>query len=535
MKCPLALASIVSLLLVACTSHATNQPAVQNNGPKTPALADLPLQPSVTQYGITWTFAQPAHVGQFVNGDFYVVGPVTVVKIDPMPRYGNQVASDELDSNEENLPVARRARNGSMLNVPPLREVAWDSGIKNFFNPKWEAHLPVAMHPGDTLASSISLKVGEVPEPAYPFDIKPASRMRAVDDNSPTKIAALLTCVDKPLPPDAFRPGYCGHEPKIYLARDLHRELLLHLPRVPGKYDPVKFAEVLQRPWLDTAFFSFDEPMENMPHYGQAVCQAISDAALMVNMDFTPEQKERLLINLVQIGIDHYSAVREGHPGWWAWGGFGSGRKFPIVFAGVMLGDDAMANVSKTFPKTSFGEDEMTAYGECWTGAKVVFTGHSGIDTATGIGRGVAERGNPWGPYEHLPPSKWNIEQHRSEMYRRANTSCCWVGEALAVRLMKLEKVWGHDAFFDYVDRWMNEDDKPACREIVKYFPDKNLTDPNEDWCQEGYAGDDWVNDPWIKLMWAKYRSLNPAPQNGWQQKHDESYYQNAVAKMRNK
>jgi hypothetical protein len=26
-----------------------------------------------------------------------------------------------------------------------------------------------------------------------------------------------------------------------------------------------------------------------------------------------------------------------------------------------------------------FGEDEQTAYGECWTGAKVVFTGHSGI------------------------------------------------------------------------------------------------------------------------------------------------------------
>jgi hypothetical protein len=55
-----------------------------------------------------------------------------------------------------------------------------------------------------------------------------------------------------------------------------------------------------------------------------------------------------------------------------------SGRKFPFVFAGVMLGDDAMANINQSFPKAQFGEDEQTAYGDCWTRAKVVFTGHSG-------------------------------------------------------------------------------------------------------------------------------------------------------------
>jgi hypothetical protein len=35
------------------------------------------------EYGITWTFAQPARVGQFVNGDWYVVEPV-----ETMPQYG---------------------------------------------------------------------------------------------------------------------------------------------------------------------------------------------------------------------------------------------------------------------------------------------------------------------------------------------------------------------------------------------------------------------------------------------------------------
>src|SRR5688572_11131693 len=33
---------------------------------------ELPLQDSVTQFGITWRFEAPVPVGQFVNGDYYV-------------------------------------------------------------------------------------------------------------------------------------------------------------------------------------------------------------------------------------------------------------------------------------------------------------------------------------------------------------------------------------------------------------------------------------------------------------------------------
>ena len=122
-------------------------------------------------------------------------------------------------------------------------------------------------------------------------------------------------------------------------------------------------------------------------------------------MDFTPEQKEPLLDNFVQVGIDLGGIIRAGHSGWPGFGGHGSGRKLPIVFAGLLLGDDQLANINKSFPKAGFGEDEQTAYGDCWTGAKVVFTGHSGIDEATGIGRNYVRGPNAWGPYEHTQPS----------------------------------------------------------------------------------------------------------------------------------
>ena len=495
--------SVLCLMAASVASPAVAQPA-------TPALDDLELRENVQQYGITWTFAEPARVGQFVNGDYYVVGAVTVKAIDPSPRLGAEVGEDELDPTEkryttqERLKVADRVRNGSMLNPPARQEVAYDSGVKNWFRPKLAARLPIQMKPGDSLVSTISLKVDEKASFVYH-----SSGVRGHHDNCPIKVAAVLTCMDRPQPSDAFRPSYCDTSNRVYLARDLRLDLLPKLERIEGAPDPVKFAEVFQKPWLNTGFFGFDQAMENMPHYGQWVGQSVSNAGLLLCMDFTPQQKEKLLINFVQVGIDYWGAVRGGHPGWQGWGGHGSGRKFPIVFAGNMLGDEEMAAPTKAFHKVNFGEDNQTMYGDCWTGAKVVFAGHSGVHADGTIPRAL------WGPYEHMHPSQWKNEgkqkNYQSEAYRRANSSCCWVGEALAMRILKLEKHWNHDAFFDYVDRWMTEDDKEFRHEINKYFPSEALVNEKKSWFHQGNAGDRWV-----KAAWNKYRPMVDIPPDGW-------------------
>jgi hypothetical protein len=501
----------------------------KGNLPATPKLDELGLKDRISQYGITWTFEKLVRVGQFINGDWYVVGPVIVVKIDPAPRYGNEVTDDEIDGREK-MPVDQRCRNGSMLNMPARQEVAWDSGILNYYHPEHRARLPLPMKPGDSLASSISLRQGEKVFYAY----HPGT-VRGEGDNSPVKTVAVLTCVAAPLPPDAFRPGFCGHDLKIHLAREVKRELLPLFDRPADTPDPVKFAENFRRPWCDAGFFSFDVPQENMPNYAQWYAQGPANAVLLACCDgIKPEDKERLLISVIQIGIDHFGLIRQGHSGWAAHGGHGSGRKFPIVFAGALLGDETMANINKNFPKAAFGEDEQTAYGDCWTGAKVVFTGHSGIDEVTGIGRDFVRAGNPWGPYEHLAPDKWAPEEFRSEAYRRANTSTCFVAQALVLRTLKLEKAWNHDAFFDYVDRWMFEDDKPFRVEIAKHcrppYSKDDYLDDSKDWFHEGYA-----DQLWVKKLWNKYRSLCSAPTDGWKQKNDDSYYRNAIEKQRKK
>ena len=38
---------------------------------------------TLSQFGITWTFKKAYETGQFANGDYWVVGPVEIIHIDP--------------------------------------------------------------------------------------------------------------------------------------------------------------------------------------------------------------------------------------------------------------------------------------------------------------------------------------------------------------------------------------------------------------------------------------------------------------------
>lgn len=489
-----------------------------SNAPPPPRIEDLPLKTSVSQYDITWTFEKPARVGQFVNGDWYVVGPVTVRAMDPRPLYGGEIPADQLDHVDKERREDQRIRNGFMLNPPAAMSVAYDSGVRNWFEPSLIQKLPVAMKPGDSLVSTISLPKGLVLNAQLRNKIE-----RGVDDSSPIRTAAVLTCVGEPQPADAFRPAFCDRGQRIYRARHLKRELLPNAAAVKSTPKTVLYVRFTQRPWVGTGFFGFEEPVENMPQYGLEYGRVAGISALLLCTDLTPEQKEPLLINYIQIGIDLGGMVRAGHPGWTGWGGHGSGRKLPIVFAGLLLEDDELASINKSYPKVSFGEDEQTAYGNSWTGAKVVFAGHSGIDAATGAGRDRV-RGADWGPYEHTPPTQWKDGQKTSESYRRCCTSVGWVAQALALRLMHAEKAWGHDAFFDYVDRWMDEDDAA----FVQTIKTATGQDHNHDWSRQGQAWDAFVNK-----MWAKHRPSLPTPTDEWERLHDDTYYQRAIKLQR--
>jgi hypothetical protein len=490
------------------------------NAPPAPSLDELEKKDKVTQYGITWTFDKPVPVGKFITGDWYVVGPVTVTMIDPKPLYGDEVKETiHKISIKENDYKGKCARHGSMLNpkIPKqthttlkVNKVGFDSRLpESRYDPQLFSKLPIAMKPGDALVSTISRENSEIVKFA-------GQHIDAI------RCQAVLACLAEPQPADAFRVSYCDSaNSKVYLARDLKRELLLKIARIGDMPKSLaRHARQFQRPYIDIVEMGLAAPLENMPHYGQMIAEDVGEATLLLNADYSAEEKERLLVNLVQVGIDFWGLTRAGRP-WQAHGGLHSGRKWPIVFAGIMLGDEQMQSPMKHYPECRFAEDDQTAfcpytykdkvYDQCWTGAKVFFVGHS--SWLNGGRSGSFEGGS--GPIELFHPKDWPIPGKpvlSSEGYRRANTSPCWVGQALAMRLMHVEKIWNHDPFFAYVDRWMTEDDTQHVQVLKENGrQDMTNTKPGE-FYRQGYVS----NGPkWVKEMWLKHRNNLPPGPNG--------------------
>jgi len=470
-----------------------------------PAYASLQQQTSVTKDGITWTFDRPVPVGQFINGDYYVVGPVTVIAIDPPPG------------------TSTPYENGSVLNLPtPDNKSGFDSRLNDgvdeswWFNANWRVYPPIALKAGDSLVSSISLTQAQIhtlPEV-----------MRSGDVNiSPVRTVSILTVLSAPIASDAFRPSYCDRSQMLYYGSNLQRDLLPSLaPPNPASTPPLsQFESWFRRPWIDTNPFLFDVPAEYMPSYGQHIAFADSYVGLLLSLDFAPDEKVNLTNYFVQYGIDLFGCVQAGY-GWPAFGGHRSGRKMPIVFAGILLNNEPMKNVSTLYPD-QFGEDMQTvyinelppagAYQQAWQGAKVIYGGHYGVHhDGTPVSPGL------YGPYEQLQPVDWPLygtppnQEQLGEAYRRCCTSVSWVGEALTMHLMQAEKIWNHPAFFDYADRWMFEDDSQAVADIYAqtngnfdYSADWERQGPTQYWLQGEFPQYTFIDD-----MWHAYRGVQP-------------------------
>jgi len=460
-----------------------------------PSLNDLPLQSEISQGGITWNFEEPVPVGRFVNGDYYVVGSATITNISPRPI---------LDRGN-----TKNCRNVSILNPPTdQRNVSYDGRTMNGnrFNIDDAATLPIRIRPGDSLVSSISAEGREG---------KCFMNIRRM--NSFTRTFSVLTCLDKPVAPDAFRPGIYDRQGNLYYARDLQWPLLKSLPKVEDTPDITHWTQVFRQPWAGATRLSIANAQDYQPQYSAESARAEGIVTLLLNLDFKKSEKEPLLINFVQYGIDRYSLIRNGGltDRWKAVGGHGNGEKWGITFAGLMLGDEDMAHLNKSHPKVLFGQDQQTAFvkdmpagmQDSWMGSDVVYTGMHGLRYGEPGGRLPEHL-----PYEHQHPKDWVPSTYKypwlpkprtqfaGEVYRRSQNSPSWVGVALAIRIMEAEDAYGHPAFTAYVDRWMTIDDAPL-REIIK----ENMH-PNDNTDYEKMPAGRSL-DPFAESMWEAYRN----------------------------
>ncbi len=478
----------------------------------------------LSQFGITWTFDRAYRYGQFANGDYWVVGPVRIIGIDPPSHESNG-----------------RMMNGSMINPSPryYTRQGYDSELYGSY-PQAGEYDPLlnAARPNGQPVSSGNLLI-------VPAGSSLVSVISHPDPPSGSYIqsGAILTVLSAPPPEGSFRPPYVNVPKAIRFNKSqLNYSLLKKLsvspsvssvmPRLTqqagdGQEDSVE--RMFERPWIDHIplwMGRAHHPMENMPDYAREMSTQVGIGALMLHLDFSNQEKETLLIRYVQLGIDLYGIVRDGGGGnWIGMGGHASARKYPILFAGLVLGDADMRNIGQKSGDyihsgsygpgdpppdyIHFGEDDQTFY---VTQADVDITNgplfYPDQRDAEKLPYRQTDIGLPeWGIVHAVNPEQSN--RYWPTWYRQV-TGTGWAGWVLAVHIMGVKDLWNHDALFDYMDRYMQvaEDDGawPGYRQQSRFSA------AMWDTCREQY-GRRWImnnySDPYSQ---GHYTGSGPTP-----------------------
>lgn len=409
-------------------------------GGAAPTAGEVGRLAALDRSGTTWTFDSPAQCGRFANGDWWVVGPVSIVAIVP----ASMVDGD-------------RVRHGSMVNPDPkVAAQGYDSAMfgdaaGSRYDPALNVALgvsrtrPLKLLPGSSLVSATSHpQAGQLPQ---------------------LESCVVLTCLTAPPPANALRPPYCGADKACrWTADQLDLSRLARLEAPEGAPALAELVECCSQLWLDHVpgwTGRYLHPRTNMPDYGRELADLVGRAALALQLDFAPEKKRALAIALVQIGIDNFGVVQAGGR-FLADGGSGSGRKFPVLFAGALLKDDELLRCARQ--GRAFAEDVQTFY-VAETAPGVWNHGHGGY---TPDDAGIAEWGNRHGDDPSLDSRAW-----AGDPYRRCCTANAWHGYVLAARIMGLREAWGNEALFDYVDRYMQIEPRGTWTRSWSPFPER--------------------------------------------------------------
>lgn len=378
---------------------------------------------SVSQYGITWVFDGSYKVGRYANGDWWVVGPVTITEIQP-----------------ESTVIDGRVRHGSMIDP-----VGGPQGFDSFNSDvPYKAELNV--DPGAT-GTNLTVKEGSVVS-AISKDT-PGSKGRPVLDD-----LAILTVVDEAPAPDAFRPGpYSEDKTSQWAVSDLDYSVMRSLPMLDTAPDIDTVTREVERFWNEqntTWTQRAVHAANNQPTYGREIAYVLGRALLALHLDYPDSDKRELFIHMVQRGLDVYDRARTGGV-WKANGGHNHGRKMPMLFAGLALDAEPILDMADGQEHLIFAEDQQTF-----------------IVSEQDVGKEVVDDHETYRPSDVGMP-EWGIKHANRGRYddRRWGASYRWVGSgfmshALAAHVMESANSsnksatvdWNYPPFFEYVDRY---------------------------------------------------------------------------------
>lgn len=388
---------------------------------------------AISQFGITWTFDRDYPSGQFANGDYWVVGPVKIVEISPR--------SETTDG---------RTINGSMINPAVGSMQGYDSAAYADSGTFYSAALNVAL--GVSAATPLT-----VPEGSSLI----SSISEPVAGNRPQlRAAAILTVLASAPPAGSFRPPYCGDDKTPYWNRSqLDYSRLRSFPKPDSLRELAEVEGYFERPWLEQNTIwtgRYLHPTENQPDFGRDMANAIGEALISLQLDYTVAEKETLLIRLVQYGLDVYGVAKAGGV-WIPNGAHNQGRKMPLLLAGTVLSDGDILAYGDAAKHFIFQEDMQTWYVTEADVGRPVYAGTDYVlEPYIAADVGLPE----WGAKHAVEPF---YDGRNWDAPSRLMSGRPMVGHALVAHLMGLQSAWNWPAFFDYYDRfWEVEKANPA-------------------------------------------------------------------------
>jgi hypothetical protein len=307
------------------------------------------------------------------------------------------------------------------------------------------------------------------------------------------KKAAVLTIVETVPAGGSFRPTYVAGDKPYFNTSQIQYSLL---PSLPKPSAPLPSLTMMQYVWLDhgpKVNGAEIHPSDNMPPYPRDLAIQVSRMAQLVLLDI-PERNDQL-IKFLQLGIDNYYTCIKNGDAWRAYGGFGNGRKWPILFAGIIFNDDNMKNpplyISQGSNIHKFGEDGHTYFGQPTTE----------YPDGKPLWGQLASQG--WTNHDVRDPEGLTdcptLDGYPCGGYRKCCTSHTWVGSMLASLIMGAKDLWNWPAHYAYVDRWVKEED--YANASSQYYKDIY-----------GFGGE------FIRVMWDTYRNNLPVRIGGsWQ------------------
>ena len=394
------------------------------------------LTNSLTKDGITWNFCTSVSAGRYITNDFYVVGPVLVSSITP-------ATTTRSDGTVKNCTILGNSLTSSIQSIDGALSYFIPYSVSGNLASGINAVLPLVLTPGQRLIS---------------FESR--------DALPPITRAAVLTCVSSYIPDDIqFRPGYTDGSIDSIDSTKFHLNYINKLANIdiasvlsPSKTTPTQagVSSTVSGFWFDPFTGLLAQEFRNVsssPYKDYDYAAILGNAALSLNCALSFD-KSGIARHLVQKGIDNYSNLVNLNNYYAGPGALGSGKKFTILFAGIMLEDRDMMEVGLDYPIVLSGQNRFTEDNSTFVVSSISGTINYGYGGYATSDVGIPEWGTTHWSNPSLDDSTWLNTSAYGTDDRRYFTMKNWVGYLFAAKIMGMQKLWNHDPLWAYFNRY---------------------------------------------------------------------------------